>query len=208
MVTIAFCALALTACGNAKPVVVDKAPMSVSTKYLEDEPEPSKVIQPDQEAVTKWSLGCKTDIKFDITQKDLIGADYLVSIKPKTVRVALDAPVTIYISKTAKPEIVEHENAHAGICRRVYEKAENVAKEAAEGVFNRNFQAHGKTAEEACARAVEAISSEICQTYHLRTVEEINRVNEILDDLESKMPKTYTHEQLVDLAFSKYTELR
>jgi len=203
--TLIACSLLFGCAG--KPLTIEKAPMSLSTKYIEDETDPSKAIHPDNEAETKWSLGCKTDVTFDITEKDLIDPDYVVTIKPKTLKVSLDAPVTIFRSKNASKEIIDHENAHVQICERVYAKAEKVAEQAAVKVLGRTFQASGKTAEEACAKAVETISSEIGEEYHLRTVEEINRVSEVLDDLEKEMPGNPTHQELVDLAFTKYREL-
>lgn len=195
-----------TACSKQTSVTITKEPMNVSTKHLEDIKDTSKILKSNEEAITSWSFGCKNDIAFDITQKDLVDPDYIVSIKPKSVKVQLTAPITIYISKNAPTETVEHENAHVNICKRVYEDAEKIAKESVNGVFDRTFQASGPTVEAACANAVETISDEICQSYHLRTVEKINRVSEILDDLEVQLKDKPTHDELVDMAFSKYRE--
>lgn len=197
----------LTACSPGSRIIINEAPMQVSTKYIEDLPDKTKILKHGEEALTSWSFGCTTDIAFDITQQDLIDPDYLVTIKPTSVKISLDAPITIYISKDAPEEVVDHENSHVLICKRVYADAEKVASNSAKNVFDRSFQASGKTVKEACAKAVESISDEICQGYHLVTVEKINRVSEVLDDLEERLTDKPSHEQLVEQAFSKYIEL-
>jgi hypothetical protein len=204
-------AASLSACSSAPRITVDKAPMKVSTEYIEDLKDKKKILKHGEEALTSWSFGCMTDIAFDITQQDLIEPDYMVTIKPTAIKISLDAPVTVYISKSAPKEVVDHENSHVLVCKKVYADAENVARDSAKNVFDRSFQASGKTVKEACAKAVEAISDEVCQGYHLITVEKINRVSEVLDDLEEHLTdkqKPSSHEQLVDQAFSKYIELK
>lgn len=199
--------LLLTACNSGPNIVVNKAPMKVSTEYIENLKDKTKILKHGEEALTSWSFGCTTDIAFDITQQDLIDPDYLVTIKPTFIKISLDAPVTIYISKNAPKEVVEHENSHALICQKVYADAEKVARSSAKNVFDRSFQASGKTLKEACEKAVETISDEVCQGYHLVTVEKINRVSEVLDDLELHLTDKPSHEELVEQAFSKYSEL-
>jgi hypothetical protein len=199
--------LILTGCKSAPKVSIVKTPMTVSTEYIENLKDKTKILRHNEEALTSWSFGCKNDIAFDITQQDLIDPDYMVTIKPTSVKVTLTAPVIIYISKKAPKEVVEHENAHVMICKRAYEEAEKVATESAKKVFDRSFQASGPTLKDACAKAVEMVSDEIAQGYHLQTVEKINRVSEVLDDLEEHLPNKPSHEELVEQAFSKYVEL-
>lgn len=196
-----------TACNSGPRITISKAPMKVSTEYIEDLKDKTKILKHGEEALTSWSFGCTTDIAFDITQRDLIDPNYLVTIKPTSIKISLDAPIIIYISKNAPQEVVEHENSHVLICEKVYADAEKVATSSAKNVFDRSFQASGKTLKEACEKAVEAISDEVCQGYHLVTVEKINRVSEVLDDLELHLTDKPSHEELVEQAFSKYTEL-
>ncbi|MBZ0187801.1 MAG: hypothetical protein K8F91_16260, partial [Candidatus Obscuribacterales bacterium] len=103
----------MTGCQASRPVTVEKAPLVISTRYIEEVSDKSTIpLSEDEEAITKWKFGCKTDIRFDIISKEIIDPEYLVSIKITGVKIILDAPVTIWISKETDPETLAHEKAH------------------------------------------------------------------------------------------------
>lgn len=196
----------LAGCSRS-PVEVIKEPLEIETRYIEDAPDRSAIpLGEDEEAITKWKFGCRADIDFDITSKEIIDPDYLVSIKVKGVAIRLDAPVTIWVSKESSPDTLKHERAHALICSRVYKNADSIAREAARTVIGKSYQASGKTLESACKVAVDRAAEQVCELYHLKAVESINRVSEVFDGLEQHdMGKT--PEQMVDTAFSQYVDI-
>ncbi|MGD9681333.1 MAG: hypothetical protein AB7W16_09125 [Candidatus Obscuribacterales bacterium] len=189
------------------PIEVIKEPLEIETRYIEDAKDRSTIpLGKDEEAITKWKFGCRADIDFDITSKEIIDPDYLVSIKVKGVTMRLDAPVTIWVSKDSPADTLTHERAHALICSRVYKNADSIARQAARTVLGNSYQASGKTLEAACKVAVDRVAEEVCELYHLKTVESINRVSEVFDGLEQHdMGKT--PEQMVDTAFSQYVDI-
>lgn len=188
-------------------VVIEKHKEQLATKYLEDAPDKSQIpIKPTEQAVTVWDFPCGADIAFDITEKDQFDKDCMVTVKVKSVKMILDAPITIWISKTAPEHIVKHENAHVRICQRVYKNADAVARQAAKNVIGKSYQASGPNIEAACKEAILNARREACETYHLNTVEQINRVSEVFDGLESHY-KDKSPESLVDVAFSQYIDI-
>lgn len=196
----------LAGCSRS-PVEVIKKPLKIETRYIEDTPDRNAIpLGADEEAITQWKFGCRADIDFEITSKELLDPDYLVSIKVTGVKMRLDAPVTIWVSKDSPADTLKHERAHALICSRVYKNAESIARQAAETVLGNSYQASGKTVDAACKVAVDRVAEEVCELYHLKAVESINRVSEVFDGLEQH-DLGKTPEQMVDTAFSQYVDI-
>ncbi|MCA9801368.1 MAG: hypothetical protein KC777_05250 [Cyanobacteria bacterium HKST-UBA02] len=196
----------LAGCSRS-PIEVIKDPLKIETRYIEDATDRTTIpLGEDEEAITKWKFGCRADIDFDITSKEIVDPNYIVSIKVTGVRMRLDAPVTIWVSKDSPAETLKHEQAHALICSRVYKNADSIARQAARTVLGNSYQASGKTLDAACKAAVDRVAEEVCELYHLKAVESINRVSEVFDGLEQHdMGKT--PEQMVDTAFSQYVDI-
>jgi len=53
---------------------------------------------------------------------------------------------------------------------------------------------------------VDRVAEEVCELYHLKAVESINRVSEVFDGLEQH-DLGKTPEQMVDTAFSQYVDI-
>ena len=191
--------------GSIARVSVDKKPLVVETKYLEEAKEKSPV-EPHEQAATDWHFGCKTEFDFEIIDESKLGNEFLISVKVKKVKVSLEAPVVIWISRNAENEVKEHEEAHVKICRRVYQNAEDVAKAACEKVFGREYQGSGATADEAAQKALSVANQEICQYYHNNLVENVNRVSEIFDSLDPLHEKPV--DEIVDMSFREYSKVR
>lgn len=206
VVSLMVATILLFSCSKAKPsVVIVKEPLSVKTRHIEDlKPGEKSPLGEDEEAITDWQFGCKTDFRFDIVEKSELADEFLVTVKIREARVRLDAPVTVWISKNADPDLVEHENAHVEICRRVYSEAEPIVRAGARTVTRREFQGTGQSVDAAVKEGLARASKEICRYYHLQMVEKINRVSEVFDTLDRDNPKM-DHKKLLELAFKKYS---
>lgn len=206
--TVAIFVSSLAGCSSpAQRVSVDKEPLTVEKLWIEDIEDKSQIpIKPDEEAVTQWKFGCKNDFDFQIVEKTQLSDEFMVTVKINAIKTTLTAPITVYLPKAASDETKKHEEAHVEICKRVYSRAQEVAREAALEMIDRNFQASGKTIEDAVRNAISIANSEVSDAYHLNTGEEVRRVSEILDSLDE-----HNHDlplpQLVDQAFGHYTRL-
>ncbi len=197
------CCLCLLSCGG-DPVTVSKEPMKVDYRFIEDEPNKKRIpVTKDEEAATLWQFGCKTDFDFDVVERTQLGNnDWLVTIKIRRVHLTLTAPVVIWISKTAAPEVVQHEEAHVEICRRIYDKVNSEALKAGNAVVTKEYQASAPTVEKACKLCIERAAEDVYTRYHSAATYAINRVSSIFDDLERD--KKQHEKPLIDEAFSKY----
>lgn len=197
----------LTSCTPAQRVTVDQQPITLEKFWIEDVEDKSQIpIKPDEEAVTQWKFGCKNDFDFRIVEQTRLADEFMVTIRITSIKSTLTAPIAVYLPKAASDETKKHEDAHVEICKRVYSHAAQVAREAALAMIDRNFQASGKTVEEAVRSAISIANAEVCDDYHLNTGEEVRRVSEILDSLDEHN-HTLPLPQLIDLAFGHYTRV-
>lgn len=200
------CAWTLCSCTSSKPVTLAKQPLKVERITFDPKGDLSEIpISGDEGAVTVWSFGCKTDFEFDIVEKTFLSkSDYMVTIKIKKCRVELSAPVKVYLPEKAGRELIEHEEGHVEICRRIYSDADKQALIAASQVIEKDYQASGPTIEAACQKAVEQASLAISETYHDRASVSVNRISEIYDALDKAEPAPAR--QLVEKAFTRQFE--
>ncbi len=194
-------AFGLTGCASL--VTVDKTPLTVKKVFFDPKKPGDIPLMPDEEAVTVWSFGCKTDFEFDIVDNTSLGKnDLMVTLRITRSKISLSAPVTVFLPQGASPELVSHEDGHVEICKRIYAKVDKEAEDAASVVVGKEFQASGATVEDACREAVQRASAEVCLRYH-GISHSVNRVSEIYDQLDrtgkGEMPA------LVDKAFSKFS---
>lgn len=202
----AACVWTLSSCGSSQPVTLMKQPLRVERITFDPKGDLSQIpISGDEGAVTVWSFGCKTDFEFDIVEKTFLSKDdYMVTIKIKKCRVELSAPVKVYLPEKADQELIEHEDGHVEICRRIYSDADKQALIAASQVIGKDYQASGPTIEAACQKAVEDASLAISETYHNRASVSVNRISEIYDALDKAEPAPAR--QLVEKAFTRQFE--
>jgi hypothetical protein len=198
----------LVSCGSPKPVELKKVPLSVKRILFDPKGDLSNVpLNQDEGAVTVWSFGCKTDFDFDIVEKTFLTKnDYMVTIRIKNCRVELTAPVTVYLPEGADKELIEHEDGHVEICRRIYATADRQALIAASQVIGKTYQASGRSLDEACQRAIEDASLTISQTYHDRASMAVNRISEIYDILDRAEPGNA--KEIVDRAMNRQIDTR
>lgn len=200
---VALCFLCSCAIDNPKINIIKKK-MVVDTRYLENlKPGQSIPLEKNEEAITDWQFGCKTDFDFKVVEKCELGSEFLTSVRINKVTIELDAPVTVWISKKASKKVIQHENAHVLICRRVYLEAESTARAGAASALKYDIQGSGQTFEDALKNGLAKANQDICQYYHMNLVEKINRVSEVFDSLGDKNPDK-SEEQLVDMAFKSY----
>lgn len=198
----------LASCSSKKPVELKKIPLAVKRVEFDPKGDLSAIpLNENEGAVTVWSFGCKTDFDFDIVEKTFLTKnDYMVTIKIKNCRVELTAPVTVYLPKDADRQLIEHEDGHVEICRRIYATADRQALIAASQAIGRTYQASGTSLDDACQKAIEDASLSISQTYHDRASMSVNRVSEAYDILDRAEPGNAR--ELVEKAMNRQIDTR
>lgn len=198
---------------SSNQVELTKQPLTLEKVFLEDVKDRSDIpLAKDEEALTTWKLGCKTDFDFQIVDNtSLKNDDFMVAIKITKVHLTLTAPITMWISKTAPPAVLHHEQAHVQICERIYDGINESALSAGRSVIGREYQASGKTKEDACRQAIERSAEDVYQQYHSAASETIHQISTIFDELEQPAGSDKKHSESIEEidrhleeAFSKF----
>ena len=198
----------LASCSSqGKPVTVNKLPMKIETKYLEDLPsgQPSP-IHDHERAATDWKFGCKVDFKFEVVDQAQLANEFLTTVKVSSVNLQLDAPVVIWLPEDADEKLIAHENAHVEICKKFYSGAQKDALGSAQKVVGKKYQGTAKTYEGSIKNALAIANREVCDYYHMNMTEKIDRVSEIFDSLDSTLDQPSA--QLVEMAFKQYRNVK
>lgn len=159
--------------------------------------------EPDEDASSQWNFECASEMDYSFLEKQKSGDNWLVRLKIDGVRVRLALPVKVSLPYSASTRLNAHEEGHVDICKRVYEKADNHAREAIHDIMQRSYAGEGATVDEATQRAVGVAARELADIYRRQTADVVNDVSEIYDFLQRK-PGSVPGESVVE-AFERYS---
>lgn len=189
-------------------VVVEQEPISVKREYFDRGSTQSKQVaeEHNQSANTHWKFQCVPKFRFDIVDKKTIGKapddTFSVKLRITNVNVFLAAPVTIYLPKQAKQDVVSHEDGHFKICKKVYDtNAKPAAQSAARALIGREFDGTGKSIELASQEALHHAAQDMGREFRSKTIDYLDRVSAYYDQLTPQHPESKYVDACVEAAF-------
>lgn len=185
-------------------VKIDRKPVTIERKNL-DKTQVAKLTQQEgREAHTDWVFACESDLGFHIESKDVSPGYAKVQLKITRVNLTLSLPIVIWAEKDARQSVIDHENGHVEICKRVYDDAEKSARLAADGIIGRTFMGQGDNLNDACKQALDLAMEDLHERYHKETLEVANRVSEAYDHLCDLVPEEkQVAQELVEKSFEQ-----
>ena len=186
-------AVGLKACNNAtvsQPVSVSSAPLAVHTSYFKDNNsrdfrslDESVTKDPNYDAFTIWFYHCFADFQTEDEHiDDTVGAS-TVRLKIKGVQMRLSCPVTIWLAQDSSALVREHEKGHVYICRKVYELAPAVVRQAASVVVGKSYNGMGSTLAEARRMAITQAEGDIALVFREKIVDLADEISISYDNL-------------------------
>ncbi|MBP9091149.1 hypothetical protein KBI23_08975 [bacterium] len=183
--------LGLTACSNAgvsQPVSVTSAPLAVHTSYFKDSNsrdfrslDESVTKDPNYDAFTIWFYHCFAGFQTEDEHiDDTVGASS-VRLKIKGVQVRLSCPVTVWLAQDSTALVREHEKGHVYICRKIYDRAPAVARQAASAVVGKSYDGMGSTIAEARRMAINQAEGDIALTFREKIVDLADEISTLYD---------------------------
>jgi hypothetical protein len=170
--------------GSGRPVSVVVAPMAVHTSYFKDKQsndfrslDQSVSKDPNFDAFTLWFYHCFADFQTEDEHVDDTAGASSVRLKIKSLQVRLSCPVTVWMSHDASALVRAHEKGHVFICRKIYDIAPAVVREAASGVVGMSFNGMGSNIGEARRMAVAQAEGEIAQAFRDKVVGRADQIS-------------------------------
>ncbi len=185
-------------------VNIDRKPVSIERKNL-DKAQIEKLIKEEgREAHTDWVFACESDLGFHVESKDVSPGYAKVQLKIIRVNLKLSLPIVIWAEKDARPSVIDHENGHVQICKRVYDDAEKSARLAADEIIGKTFMGQGDNLNDACKQALDLAMEDLHERYQKETLEVANRVSEAYDHLCDLVPEEkQVAQELVQKSFDQ-----
>lgn len=164
-------------------VDIDQKEPTIQTKFLKQN-ELATEFGPDIKARCDYKFVLETFMDYDILEKAEENGKCLVRLKISTVHARLSLPIEIYYPPSPDEKTKAHEMGHAAICKRVYESAPSVLKEAAKSPLERIYTGQGKNEGEAIGEAIQIAVNELGEEYTFNTSDVAKDIFEIYDFLE------------------------
>ncbi len=196
--------LAISACSQPKPksqVTVD--PPSLKVERLKEVTLKNAVVDASLHQVgsTDWAFSVFPEIDFSIKDEKKEKDGYHIWIEITGAKLHLALPIKTFLSDKAPQFVLDHENGHAEICRRIYKNARQYAMEAIKSVVGKKIEGFGADRKEALSNAIQMAGQDISSPYRGSTSGLADRVSSMYDQLCEKEDRQKLVEKTVNDAF-------
>lgn len=133
-------------------------------------------------AITEWMFHCYPSFTFE---KE-VSAGYprtKVSITISKIKLTISCPVAMRTGGNSSQNLIEHEEGHFSLVKRVYERADEEARAACQKLIGEKFQGEGESEDDAINAATDKASRRLCALYTARTVAFANELSENFDQI-------------------------
>jgi hypothetical protein len=170
-------------------VIVEKSPATVE-RLLKQATFSNPKVQNnfDSTARTTWYFACKPSFDYDVVSESTSGGQTTAILLIRRVQMQISLPIQVRAAKNAPPDLLAHENGHVRICHIIYTDADRLARESAQKVIGRQFTGVGIDSEAARQKALDAAGEQICSAYRQGTVERVNDISDLYDQISTAMP--------------------
>ena len=193
---------------SAMKVNLTKQPLKVETCFFEDRPElESRRKDLDYAAFTEWFLHCNANVHTKVLEEDSTPGASSVSLMIESIDLVLSCPIQICRSRKASPLLIQHENGHVEICRRIYEKADVDVGNYSRSLIGKKIYGMGGTLSEAKESALSRVYQAIAEIYRRKVIWLCNKCNENFDDLSERYRNNVSNARLVEMSLSQVIEL-
>jgi hypothetical protein len=151
---------------GAQSVKVEKGKTAVEYKYFDPRhlPDPPPPLEKGEAAVTVYSYGVETNLRYSYPQKPGRGP-VKVNFKIESITVTLTLKVTIWLPEDPPAQLKAHEEGHLAISEAFYEKAEPTARGLAEKEVGRVVVGEGSDIDAAGQAVIQKVSTRLCDAY-------------------------------------------
>lgn len=153
--------LCLSGCAQPAKVVAHQPELEV--QY------PPKIYLANQReagGLTLWFYHCRPQFKVDAQMADS-GTQATITIRGVTMEIGLS--IRELLPANPSKAVLEHEQGHIEICRRIYAQAPTIAREASQTMIGKQFSGGGHSQQEALTAARQAAAHDLCELYSAQT---------------------------------------
>jgi hypothetical protein len=197
------CLLLAPACpaGARSSVVINKHSPNVTERRFDPAHPPAEMppLTGNEAAVTAYNLSCSVRTAYEISDIRPSGDAYTAVGRIQQVTVDLGLQIVIWLPQHANDQLIQHEYGHRAIAQRMYERADAIARAAADHLIGRTFQGTGPTRDAATHAPGQLAGEELTRAYTSQLTDPTSRIQARYDDLtEHGRKPTPTSQQAAD----------
>lgn len=170
---VAVVALSLSACSSPH-ITVEQLPVALTSAEV-----PAGSI-PRHDALTRWFFHCEPTFEYDVVPN---GDPKAVTVQIRGVKMKIGLSVIEHLPKGTNQKLLDHEQGHVEICRRVYSSARQHAEACCQNIMGKQFTGFGSEPRKATETALGEAAGTLCSQYTRLTADVANDVSEDYDTI-------------------------
>lgn len=192
----------LFAACSKKQIDIDKQPAAITKNNFDTIyfPQGTKCGR----AYTYWCFMCMPEFTGDTSFQRKQNENWSATFIPRTARVALSLPLTIWVPFGVSDKLMMHEYGHCKICKRIYDTAEQVAFKSAKQVLNAQFTANEASKDDASFYAIKNARDELCGRYTQQTQKVADDISVIYDRITNHGMNDVSEDTAIKQAFDEH----
>lgn len=154
-----------------------------------------------ESARTDWVFSIVPELDFSIEDEKKEKDGYHIWIELTGAKLKLALPIITYVSEKAPKYVLDHEQGHVKICKRVYANCREYAVKAATAAIGKRFEGFGANHKLALSNAIDMAAQEIAAPYRTNSAGLADRVSSHYDQLCEKEERRDLVDRTVEDAF-------
>ena len=138
-------------------------------------------LKGNEAAVTQSTFECRVAVNYEVLSRKPEGGRCTASIRLEGVQMTLQLKIVIWLPERAPAKLKAHEEGHRQIDQRVYEGAEQIARQIARAIDGQTITGEGDTCDAAEKQATQVASGKLCRLYIEKVAKPASRISDIYD---------------------------
>lgn len=156
-----------------------------------------------ESARTDWVFRIIPELSISIKDEKKEKDGYHIWIDLTGAKLRLALPIVTYVSEKAPKYVIDHEQGHVKICKRVYVNCRDYAHMAATAAIGKRFEGFGSDRKLALSNAIESAAQAIAAPYRTNSAGLADRVSAHYDQLCENEDRRFLVDRTVEDAFAQ-----
>jgi hypothetical protein len=175
-------ALLVLSIAPVDPITIDTQPPTTRQVIVEN-PATMPSHHGGEDAWCRFFFNCSVHLKYEIVEQSRRDGRTIVTTQIQQVKVTLTLEDTIFLPRHGTEKLKAHEEGHRRINERVYQSAEDAARNAAREIMAKRWEGAGVDEDAAGKTATDKAVKELCDEYLTATAEKALRIGKTYDEL-------------------------
>ena len=138
-------------------------------------------LKGNEAAVTQSTFECGVGVNYQVVSRKPEGEHCATSIRLQDVQMTIRLRIVIWLPEGAAAKLKAHEEGHRQIDERVYQGAEQIARQVARAIDGQTITGEGDTCTAAEKQATDTAAGKLCRLYIEKVAKPASRISDEYD---------------------------